>query len=141
MNAYAMQQQYSQNHIETASAEQIMILLYEGAIRFIRQAKIASKENNTTWKVSRINKAFAIIIEFSNTLNHDIGGEIAEDLDGLYQFMLRELNKARTETEDTCLEVVETLLVDLLETWNEAIIINKKDIYQNQSNSSVAISG
>jgi len=141
MNAYAMQQQYSQNYIKTASSEQIMILLYEGAIRFIKQAKIASKEKNTTWKVSRINKAFAIIVEFSNTLNHEIGGKIAEDLDGLYQFMLRELNKARTETDEASLEVVETLLVDLLETWNEAIIINKKESHQKHSNSNVAISG
>jgi flagellar protein FliS len=130
MNAYAAQQQYSHNHIATASPEQILIMLYDGAIRFTRQAIKASEQNIQTEKLGRISKAFAIITEFSNTLNHDIGGHIAEDLDGLYQFMLRELNKAGSEPGEKSLKVVEGLLVDLRQTWAEAILVNKKEIEQ-----------
>ena len=128
MNAYAAQQQYSNNHIATASSEQILLMLYDGAIRFTRQAIAASEQNDHTEKIGRISKVFAIIVEFSNTLDHDIGGEIAADLDGLYQFMLRELGQARTDTDEEKLKVVENLLVDLRKTWGEAIIKNKKEM-------------
>ncbi len=131
MNAYAAQQQYNQNHIATASPEQILIMLYDGAIRFTHQAIAASERHDQPEKLGRISKAFAIIVEFSNTLNHDIGGQIAEDLDGLYQFMLRELNKAGSESGETRLKTVEGLLVDLRQTWSEAILINKREIEQN----------
>lgn len=147
MNPYAQQKQYSQNAIEMASQEQILIMLYDGAIRFTRQAIAASEKNNTSEKLGRISKVFAIIVEFSNTLNHDVGGEIAADLDGLYQFMLRELGKARKEQGAKSLRVVEGLLVDLRKTWGEAIIINKRetapkdDIPQQKSYKSIAVTG
>ncbi len=85
--------------------------------------------------LGRISKVFAIIVEFSNTLNHDIGGEIAADLDGLYQFMLRELDKARGATDEKNLHVVEGLLVDLRATWGEAILKNKAETKQQVESS------
>ncbi|MCK5664474.1 MAG: flagellar protein FliS, partial [Thiotrichaceae bacterium] len=94
----------------------------------------ASEQDDQIEKLGRIAKVFAIIVEFSNTLNYEIGGDIAEDLNGLYQFMLRELNKARNETDEKSLHVVEELLVDLRMTWGEAILKNKKDTIQKEQN-------
>lgn len=125
MNAYM--NQYQTNQILTASQEQILIMLYDGAIRFCRQAILANEAGNTTTKLERISKTFAIITEFSNSLNHEIGGEIAADLDGLYHFMLRELNSARKDTTGEHLRSVERLLVNLRQTWGEAVEINKKE--------------
>lgn len=126
MNAYM--NQYQQNQVLTASKEQILIMLYDGAIRFCRQAIAASKEGNVPEKLGRISKVFAIVTEFSSSLNHEIGGEIAADLDGLYQFMMRELNSARKDTTGVHLENVEKLLVDLRLTWGEAVELNKKEL-------------
>lgn len=120
--------QYQQNQVLTASKEQILIMLYDGAIRFCRQAIAASKEGNVPEKLGRIAKVFAIVTEFSNSLNHEIGGDIAADLDGLYQFMMRELNSARKDTTGVHLENVEKLLVDLRLTWGEAVELNKKEL-------------
>ena len=134
MNAYM--NQYLQNQIMTASKEQILLMLYDGAIKFCRQALAANENGNVIEKLGKISKAFAIITEFSNSLNHEIGGDIAADLDGLYQFMLRELGKARTETSAEHLQNVEKLLVDLRLTWGEAVEINSKElgmlVQQNQ---------
>ena len=130
MNAYAKQiysSQYQSNQILTASQEQILLLLYDGAIKFCRQAITASDAGNTAEKVGRIEKTYAIIDEFSKSLNHEIGGDIAADLENLYEFMLSELNHARRETSGTKLKVVETLLVDLRDTWGQAVEINKKE--------------
>ena len=118
--------QYQQNHIYTATPEQILIMLYDGAIRFSRQAIMAGEQGNQVQKMERISKVMAIIVEFSNTLNHEVGGQIAADLDGLYQFMIRELTTARNDTTGKSLKTVEGLLVDLRATWGQAIDINRR---------------
>ena len=71
MNAYM--NQYQQNQIMTASKEQILLMLYDGAIKFCRQALAANEDGNVIEKLGKISKAFAIITEFSNSLNHGIG--------------------------------------------------------------------
>lgn len=119
--------QYLQNQILTASPEQILLMLYDGANRFCNQAIAASDRGKTTEKLGWISKAYAIISEFSDSLNHDIGGEIAADLDGLYQFMLRELNKARQDITSQHLRVVADLLRDLRQTWGDAVEINRTE--------------
>lgn len=124
MNAYV--NQYQNNHILSASPEQILIMLYDGSIRFCRQAIHAMEAKNKTVQAEKISRAMAIVSEFSNTLNHEIGGEIAADLDALYGFMMRELTNANVRNDRKALETVEGLLIDLRETWVEAIEINRK---------------
>ncbi len=129
MNPYnnAYTNQYRNNQILTSSPEQILLLLYDGAIRFCRQAIAACEAGNGEEKQGRIGKTSAIIDTFSESLNHDIGGEIAIDLERLYDFMLRQLNDARREDSCDKLKVVENLLIDLRATWGEAVEINKKE--------------
>jgi flagellar protein FliS len=97
-------------------------MLYDGAIRFTRQAIMGIEENRPSLKLEGISRAMAIVAEFANTLDHKVGGEIAENLDGLYSFMIRELTEAR-KGDVAKLQVVEGLLVDLRTTWIEAIEI------------------
>ncbi|MCD6525374.1 MAG: flagellar export chaperone FliS [Desulfuromonas sp.] len=130
MNAYT--QQYQQNQILTASPEQILIMLYDGAIRFTRQAMMGIESGNSVMKVEGISRAMAIITEFANTLDHEIGGEIAANLDGLYHFMIRELIQANLNSDMDKLKVVEGLLVELRQTWGEAIVIAREEAV-NQS--------
>lgn len=125
MNSYT--NQYQQNQIATASPEQILLMLYDGAIRFLRKAKKANDEKMIVEKLEGISKCLAIVTEFSNSLNHEIGGDIAADLDALYQFMIRELNSARKDETNKHLNVVEGLLLDLRETWGQAVEINKQE--------------
>jgi len=131
MNAYT--QQYQQNQILTASPEQILVMLYDGAIRFTRQAIIGIETGNQVQKLEGISRAMAIITEFANTLDHGIGGEIAANLDALYAFMNNELTKANLKNDINKLKVVEGLLVDLRGTWAEAI-----DVALKESNEKVA---
>lgn len=125
MNAYG---QYQQNQILSASPEQILLMLYDGAIRFTRQAIYGLEEENITLFHHGIKKSLAIISEFSNSLDHSVGGEIAENLDALYNFMIRELTLANLHKDIEKLRVVDRLLVDLRATWGEAVEINKGQI-------------
>lgn len=124
MNSYA--NQYRNNHILNASREQILIMLYDGAIRFTRQAILGIEDNRPSLKLEGISRALAIIAEFSNTLDREVGGEIADNLDALYHFMMRELTAARSENSVARLRVVEDLLLDLRATWAQAIEINRQ---------------
>ncbi len=125
MNPYM--NQYKNNQIETASPEKILIMLYDGAIRFTRQAMQGIDSGDKTLQAEKISRAMAIICEFSNSLDHEIGGEIAADLDALYGFMTRELTRANLTGDRKALEVVEELLLGLRETWVEAADIYAKE--------------
>jgi len=126
MNRYKLNQ-YQENQISTASPENILLMLYDGAIRFTRRAIAGIDENQPDLKLSGISKAMAIIAEFSNSLNHEIGGKIAEDLDGLYDYMIRQLTEANLKNDRKKLKIVEKLLLDLRQTWGEAIELHKKE--------------
>lgn len=124
MNAYASQfNQYQSNQVATASREQILVMLYDGAIRFVRQAGFAIEDGDRAKKIESIDKAMAIVTEFRNTLDHQIGGEIAANLDALYEYMLRELVKANAQNDVKPLKIVEDLLSELRDTWKQAIEI------------------
>ena len=124
MNAYMSQ--YQNNQVTTASPEQILIMLYDGAIRFVRQAKLAIVDGRQGDKSIAIGKAVAIITEFSNTLDYEVGGEIAVDLSRLYDFMIRELSAVNARSKVDRLEPVEKILQDLRDAFTEAIEINKR---------------
>lgn len=127
MNSYNVNQ-YQNNQILTASPEQILLMLYDGAIRFTRQAIQGMEEGDMTVVHHGIKKSLAIITEFTNSLDHEIGGEIAENLDSLYSFMIRELTLANLKKDLEKLQVVERLLVDLRATWGEAVELNRKQM-------------
>lgn len=119
MNAYS--NNYRNNQIMTASPEQLLIMLYDGAIRFVRQAKLAIEDNRLGDKSIAISKSVAIITEFSNTLNYEAGGEIAHDLNRLYDFMVRELSAVNAGGEVERLKPIERILLDLREGFSGAI--------------------
>lgn len=124
VNAYS--NNYLENQINSASPEQLLIMFYDGAIRFTSQAAQAVENKDIEKRTYYINKAGAIIAELNATLDHDIGGAIAADLNRLYDFMLRELHKANSSNNLKRIKIVETLLTDLRQTWQEAITLNKK---------------
>ncbi len=121
MNGYM--NHYQNNQINTATPEQILIMLYDGAIRFCHQAIQAMDVGDKAVQGEKISRSMAIISEFSHSLDHEIGGRIAADLDGLYGFMMRELTRANLKNDRKGLENVVDLLSGLRETWVEAAII------------------
>ena len=121
MNAYV--NQYQQTQVTTASPERILIMLYDGAIRFVGQARDAIEADDGLHKRESISKALAIVAYLAETLDHEAGWDASEELDGLYGFMTTELTKANLRDDLQALEVVEGLLQELRGTWAEAIEI------------------
>lgn len=125
MNAYMSQ--YQANDVATSSPERILIMLYDGAIRNIARAERGIQNGERMPKLEGISKAIAIISELSNTLDFEVGGEIAENLDGLYGFMIRELTRGNLENKVEPLQVVTKLLTELRSTWLDAIELVRKE--------------
>lgn len=119
MNPYPSQ--YQNTQVSTSSPEQLLIMLYDGAIRFVCQAQDAMAAGNRKTRLEKISKAMAIICELANTLDHGVGGEIAENLDRLYEFMNRELLQANVQDDPARLVQVRNMLTGLRDTWQQAI--------------------
>ena len=126
MNAYM--NQYHQNQVATASPEQILIMLYDGALRFLGQAASGIENGDRELRTRYINKTIAIISELSATLNHEIGGQVSANLADLYDYMIRELMSANAQNDLQPLRGVEKLLGELRETWMQAIEINRQEV-------------
>jgi flagellar secretion chaperone FliS len=115
---------YQRNAILTASPEKLVKLLYDGAIRNLersRQGLVDPKTSHTADVGVSLGKAIGIVGELRASLDHAAGGEIAKDLDRLYEYSLDQLSQANVTRTPT--GVVNTLQVlrTLKEGWDAVI--------------------
>lgn len=119
-NAYANAgNAYKSNEVMTAPKKKLVIMLYEGAVKNLKLAKIAMEEKN----IEKTNTAFIktqnILTELMSTLNFDQGGEIAKNLMALYQYMYQRTVSANIEkNQDTADEVI-GYLEELRDAWSQ----------------------
>jgi flagellar protein FliS len=112
---------YKQASVQTATPAQILLMLYEGAIKNVKKATECLDRKDIAGKGAYIGKAHDIVNELVNTLNFEVGGNIARDLERLYNFMIEQLVKANSENSKECLQAVQKLLETLLAGWRGAI--------------------
>lgn len=120
---------YKKTAIATANRGGLLIMLYEAAIQNIKKAIIAIEKKEVAQKGLAIGKAHDIINELSNTLDFEVGGNIATDLERLYHYMTEQLVKANIENNKEPLENVQKLMETLLSAWKQAVSqVNKNDL-------------
>ena len=112
---------YQKTEITTASQGKILLMLYEGAIRFVRHARVAMKEKKIAEKGKFISKTTAILSELMATLNFDEGGQLAIDLENLYVFMIDKLIDSNINNDLEALDVVEDILKTLYSAWKDVV--------------------
>jgi flagellar secretion chaperone FliS len=116
MNPYARPQAYHETSVLTASPEQLVVMLYDGAGRFLRQAEVTMEQGSYVQAGEKLSRAEAILDELLATLNMD-AGEIAERLQAIYVFCKTRLIEARIERDPARVAQVARLLADLRESW------------------------
>lgn len=119
MNNYF--QKYKKTAVESASKEQLLLMMYEGAIKYVKKAIIAIDEKDIAARGQNIGYAFDVIMELNNTLDHKIGGAIAANLEQLYIWMTSQLTQANISADKKKLEDVLKVLTTLYEGWQQAI--------------------
>ena len=90
---------YKSTEVRTSNRLDVLIMLYDGAIRFMNQAKDNISKNDNAKKGTFLSKATAIINEFKNTLCYDYDPKLATDLERLYNFIQERLLQANIENE------------------------------------------
>ncbi|MGI4791428.1 MAG: flagellar export chaperone FliS [Janthinobacterium lividum] len=115
-NPYA---QYRQNSIETASSTRIIVMLYDGAIRFLTQALAAMQVKRYDQQSRFISNAQSIIAHLHDTLDTEIGHSFAESLNGIYTALLSSLTMANVQNQPGPVEEAVQILRELRETWAE----------------------
>jgi len=88
---------YQKTSIQTASKEELIMMLYTGAIKYTHSAIEFIEQKNIAEASKNICRAQAIIVELLNSLNFEVGGEIAKNLEYLYSVMVDNLTVANFE--------------------------------------------
>jgi flagellar protein FliS len=113
--------QYKQTSITTANRGQILLMLYEGAIQHLQKAIGCIQSKDVVGKGVALGKVHDIVNELTTTLDFEVGGNIARELERLYNFMTEQLLQANLENNVEKLKTVQKLLETLLEGWRGAV--------------------
>ena len=108
---------YRQQSILTATPGQLVVMLYDGCLRFLHQGAHAMREGNIAEAGARLSRAEAIIEELLSTLDLEQGGVIASRLQGIYVFCNRHLLEARSQRDPEMIDKIAELLGELRESW------------------------
>jgi flagellar secretion chaperone FliS len=108
---------YTEHAVVTQSPGRLIVMLYDGAIKFLNQAIAEIEAGKMGEKGKSIVKAMHIIQELDLALNREGGGEIAEGLEGLYDFMCRHLGEANVKRDPNRIREVIRILEDLNDGW------------------------
>lgn len=107
---------YRQGAVLGATPGELVVMLYDGARRFLRQANVAMREGQIERTHNTLRRAELIIAHLDGILDFD-QGEIPQRLHAIYQFCLAHLNTARREQDAGKLEEVSELLGELRDAW------------------------
>jgi len=119
-NAYAnANNAYMNNQVMTASRTKLVVMLYDGAIRNLKLAKLAIDERNIEKTNTSIIKTQRILSEFISTLNIEEGGDIAKNLMALYEYMYHRTIRANIDKDQGILDEVIGYLEELRDAWRE----------------------
>lgn len=108
---------YRQQSVLTATPGQLVVMLYDGCLRFLHQAAYAMRDGDRLRSGDRLRRAEAIVGELLVTLDHEQGGEVAVRLQAIYVFARRQLMEARREQDPAKVDTVAELLGELRESW------------------------
>jgi flagellar protein FliS len=123
MNAIAAINAYNkvgaESSVNGADPHKLISMLFQGALLAIANAKNGMLRKETAVKGKSISKAIAIIGEGLNaSLNKSAGGELAQNLSSLYDYMVMRLVDANLKNDITVLDEVARLLTELIEAWD-----------------------
>jgi|SRR5579875_178722 len=118
-NPAAYGRQLKENAILSATPEQLIVHLYDGALRALRAAAAALKEGRIEPAHHALRRAERVIRYLDSIVNDQASPELARHLHGLYAFSLRHLNEARLVADPEKVQAVARVLGELREAWSQ----------------------
>lgn len=128
-------QQYRNTEVNTSSPGKLVILLYEGLIKFINEGKKLMEEGNIKDSHEILLKAEGIVSALAGSLNMEVGGEISKNLYSLYQFVNLRIVEANSYKDPSKLEEAAQVIEPMMEMWKQ-IVDKEEGTLSSQQNSS-----
>lgn len=120
-------QTYKNNAVNTASSGELTLMLYNGCIKFIKQAMKDMENGNTEAKNANIQKAQNIIKELMVTLDPNV--EISQQIMPLYEYILHQLKEANVKNDPAFLEEALNYVSEFRDTWKQVIKQTRQNRY------------
>ena len=105
--------------LASASPHRIIQMLYAGTIERLIQGKAAMEQGNIAMKCERLSKALDIIMSLRDCLSMEDGGDVANNLDSLYDYMIRQVSTANAENQPEPIDQVITMLREIKSAWDQ----------------------
>ncbi|MCF8720352.1 flagellar export chaperone FliS [Nitrospina gracilis] len=116
--------QYQINEVSTSNQGKLILMMYDGAMRFVTMAMESMDQNDIARKSAYIQKSRDIVNELMVALDTDRGGEVTRNLERLYQFVLRQLTHANIKNDKAALQSILRVMAPLRAAWDQ--ILNPK---------------
>ncbi len=105
--------------VETASPHKMVSMLFDGALKALATAKGCCERTDIEGRSASINKASDIIVGLKGCLDLEQGGEVAQSLDELYDYSLRQLYQANKENSAELVQEIIGLITEVSSGWND----------------------
>ena len=109
---------YYQTHVQSRSPLELVVMLYDGALRFVALARSALERKDIRARQQAISRALAIMSELQSTLDMEKGGEIAVSLDALYVYINGRILEGASKQNLGALDEAAHLLTTLRDAWS-----------------------
>jgi len=110
---------YRETDISSMSREKIIVLLYEKMVSDLNEALSAIADGRRVDMTKRINHSQRIVTELRSALNHDVGGDIARNLDSLYDFLFHEHLQVLVDQDPAHVHNCLGVIAPLLDAWRK----------------------
>ena len=108
---------YRSNEVTTAGKLKLVAMMYEGAIRFMKECMTKIEEGDIAGRGVFISKTQSIVGELQESLNKRTGGEVAENLERVYGLVMSKLTQANITGDKEVLEQAIHIMEDLRSAW------------------------
>jgi flagellar protein FliS len=112
---------YKQTSVQSASREKLLLMLYEAAIKFTKLAIAACERKDIAERGKNIGRAYDIVMELNNTLNHKVAPELCANLEQLYMFITEQYTQANIKGDPKHLRDALKILEILNDSWVKAV--------------------
>jgi len=110
---------YRRTNVHTRSPLELVVMLYDGALQSLGDARTAIARHDVAGRTNAISKTLAILTELQGTLNMKEGGKIAEELDRLYAYAISRLLDVTTKQDAKAIDDIIRVLTPLRDGWSQ----------------------
>lgn len=112
-------QAYRRVESESRSPLELVVMLYDGALRFLIEASTAAARRDLRARAQAVSRVLAIIAELQSTLDLEKGGAVAEQLDDLYTYITSRLLDVALKNDSTAIDEAHKLLTPIRDAWSQ----------------------